>query len=381
MAEYWQDIQERAQATIAVWQVHFAGLTLGATDLAAFETLTEALPGQAQTRDDRQQDLDGARQARDFAAQALRNVAMRVPKIIEGRLDPESGVIDDLDKVYAIQPRSFDKIEARGRRLLPVWNSANTWLAAQVPPQEQVTYGAFDADLFSDELDNFGLLQAVANAGERDDAGRDTLNGAARKVEKLCIRFLKVAKGTAEPGSPAEASLDTIPTTTESNLPDTLRILTFSQGGVDGLQLLAAYAPYGLDPGETAILQYQRLDIDADWQSVPYDASGNAIGPFEVGQTVKARTRVTNTSGSRDGSVRQLTLIAPYPAGHASGPACAYPPPGATGDTTRPPPPDIQPRRGINPCHTTESTLHTPTECDRGDQLALRMDFSEEKKP
>ncbi len=46
-------------------------------------------------------------------------------------------------------------------------------------------------------------------------------------------------------------------------------------------------------------------------RTVAYDASGNAIGPFEVGQTVKVRTRVTNTSGSRDGGVRQLTLIAP----------------------------------------------------------------------
>jgi hypothetical protein len=312
MAEYWQDIQERAQATIAVWQEHFAGLTLGATTLAAFGTLTEALPGQAQVRDNRVQALDEARQARDLSAQALRNVAMRVPKIIEGRLDPESGIIDDLDKVYAIQPRSFDKIEARGRKLLPVWTAANAWLAAQAPPQAPIDYGAFDAGQFSDELDNFGpLLQAVANAEERDDAGRDALNGAARNLEKLCIRFLKAAKGIAEPGSPAEAALYTIPTTAVSNLPDALRILTFSQGGTGGLQLIAVYAPYGLEPGETAVLQYQRLDIDADWQSVPYDASGNAIGPFEADQTVKARTRVTNASGSRDGGVRQLTLIAP----------------------------------------------------------------------
>ena len=59
------------------------------------------------------------------------------------------------------------------------------------------------------------------------------------------------------------------------------------------------------------MLQYQRLDVDADWQDVPYDASGNALGPFQVGQTVKVRTRVTNASGSREGGVRQLTLLAP----------------------------------------------------------------------
>ncbi len=312
MSEYWQEIQERAQATNAVWQEHFDDLTLGATSSNAFATLTAGLPELAQTRDDRTQALDEARQARDVSYQALTNVSIRVPKIIEGRLDPESGIIDDLDKVYAIRPRSFDKTEARGRKLLPVWRAADTWLAAQVPPQQQITMGPFDSDLFSDELDNFGpLTQAVANAEERDDAGRDALYAAARDVEKLCIRFLKAATGMAEPGTPAADSLDTIPTTTESNLPDALRVTTFSQGGVDGLQLIAAYAPYALDPDETAVLQFMRVDIDADWQSVPYDASGNAIGPFEIGQTVKARTRVTNTSGSRDGGTRQLTLISP----------------------------------------------------------------------
>ena len=43
----------------------------------------------------------------------------------------------------------------------------------------------------------------------------------------------------------------------------------------------------------------------------PYDASGNAFGPFTVGQTIRIRTSVTNTHGTRTGGVRQLTLIAP----------------------------------------------------------------------
>ena len=193
-----------------------------------------------------------------------------------------------------------------------MWKAANTWLLSRVPPQEQILFGSAGAEDFADRLEGYGLLtQAVKDKGLDDDKATDALAKAAREVEKLCIRFLKAARGIAEPGSAEESSLDTIPTTTSSNLPDTLRMTTFSQGGTDGLQLLAAYAPYGLEPGETAVLQYKRVDIDSDWQSVPYDASGNAIGPFVAGQTVKARTRVTNTGGSRDGGVRQLTLIAP----------------------------------------------------------------------
>lgn len=312
MAEYWQDIQERAQATISVWGIHFDDLTLGATTLAVFGTQTEALPGLAQGRDDAAQALDEARQARDDSSRIIKSAGIRVPRIIEGRLDAESGLIDDLDKVYAIRPWSLKNVLARGQTLLPVWRAADAWLTSRVPAQAHISIGSGDAEDFSDMLEAYpGLTQAVKDKGLDDDRATDALAKAAREVEKLCIRFLKAAKGIAEPGSAAESSLDTIPTTTTSNLPDTLRITTFSQGGTDGLQLLAAYSPYGLEPGETAVLQYQRLDIDADWQSVPYDASGNAIGPFAAGQTVKARTRVTNTSGSRDGGVRQLTLIAP----------------------------------------------------------------------
>ncbi len=312
MAEYWQDIEERAQATISVWGTFFDDLTLGATTLAVFEGLTQALPGLAQDRDDATQALDEARQARDDSSQVMKSAGIRVPKIIEGRLDPESGLIDDLDKVYAIRPWSLKNVFERAKTLLPVWKAANTWLTSRVPAQAQIAFGSGDLEDFSDRLGAYpALTQAVKDKGLLDDKATDALAKAAREVEKLCIRFLKAAGGIADPGSPAESSLDTIPTTTVSNLPATLRMTSFSQGGTDGLQLLATYSPYGLGPGETAVLQYKRVDIDFDWQSVPYDASGNAIGPFETGQTVKARTRVTNTSGSRDGGERQLTLIAP----------------------------------------------------------------------
>lgn len=312
MAEYWQDIERRAQATAAVWQAHFAGLALGTTDAAAFVAMTEDLPGLAQARDDAAQVLDGARQARDLASRAIRGVCLRVPKIIEGRLDPGSGAADDLDKVYAIRPRTFDTAVARGRALLPVWRAADAWLAAQAPTQTAIVCGTLDADGFGAALENFGpRMQAVADAELGHDSGRDDLRGAARGVELLCIRFLKAAKGISEPDTPARAALDTIPRRTRNHLPRTLRITAFTQGGAGGLELTAAYAPYELKPDETAALQYRRTDIDADWLSVPYDPGGNAIGPFAAGQTVRARTRVTNPRGSREGGVRQLTLIAP----------------------------------------------------------------------
>jgi len=52
--------------------------------------------------------------------------------------------------------------------------------------------------------------------------------------------------------------------------------------------------------------------VDADFtHKVPADPSGNTLGPFAVGKTVKIRTRVTNANGTTTGSVRSLTITAP----------------------------------------------------------------------
>ena len=115
-----------------------------------------------------------------------------------------------------------------------------------------------------------------------------------------------------DPGSPEEAALASIPTTSTSQLPETLGIKFFSQGGTGGLQLLIQYEPYDLEEGDTATLEWMVVDTDTGFtHSVPFDASGNALGPFAVGQTVRIRTSVTNTHGTRTGGVRQLTLITP----------------------------------------------------------------------
>ena len=256
--------------------------------------------------------MDEARQARDFADGANRLVVLKVPKIIEGVLDPQSGVIDDLAKVYAIVPYSPERVIARGKELLPVWASANNWQAAQMPARSPIVRGTLTQGNFAiQHAAFFPLLQVVKNKEQDLDEFRDALRAAARTLETFCIRFLSAASGLADPGSAAEGALDTIPTATTSSLPDTLGIRTFTQGGTNGLQLLIAYEPYSLESGDTAVLQYQRLDTDPDWQDVAYDASGNALGPFLVGQTVKIRTRTVNQHGTRTSATRTLVVQAP----------------------------------------------------------------------
>ncbi|NBQ70054.1 MAG: hypothetical protein EBU46_14995 [Nitrosomonadaceae bacterium] len=45
----------------------------------------------------------------------------------------------------------------------------------------------------------------------------------------------------------------------------------------------------------------------------PVDPSGNALGPFTIGQVIKLRTRVTNSNGTTTGSIRTLTMLNPAP--------------------------------------------------------------------
>lgn len=311
--EYWQSIFDRATATIPVWQQFFPTLKLGTVGLAEFTAMTNALPGQAQSRDNKVQAVDNARQASDFSWQELRLISLKVPKIIEGMVDASSGLLDDLGKVYAIIPWSADKTTARCGLLGPVWDSVNIWQAAQIPARPVIVRKGVSQGGFMIKIAlYFQLAQAEKTAEHLLDDARRVLREAARLLEVYSIRFLTAALGLSDPGSAEEQALQTIPTTTTSQLPETLGIKTFTQGGTNGLQLLITYEAYHLEPGETATIEWMILDTDPSFlHSAPYDASGNALGPFTLGQTLRIRTTATNAHGTRTGGVRQLTLIAP----------------------------------------------------------------------
>lgn len=311
--EYWQSIFERATATIPVFTQYFSALKLGTVGLPQFTAMTSALPSLALDRDAKVQAVDNARQAGDFSWLELRLISLKVPKIIEGVIDAKSGLLDDLVKVYGIVPWSPAKTTARCGLLGPVWEAANNYQLAQVPPLPTIVRKGVDHGTFMSKIAAyFQLAQNEKTVDHQLEEARRILREAARLLETYCIRFLGAALGLSDPGSPEEQALQNIPTTTTSQLPETLGIKLFTQGGTNGLQLLITPEPYHLEPGETAVIEWIIVDTDPSFtHSVPYDASGNALGPFIVGQTVRIRTSVTNTHGTRTGGVRQLTLIAP----------------------------------------------------------------------
>lgn len=85
-----------------------------------------------------------------------------------------------------------------------------------------------------------------------------------------------------------------------------------TQGGKDSLQALIAYPDGSSTNATTKQIQYMVEGVDTDFvHTAPLDFSGNAIGPFTVGQVVKIRTLVSNSTGTRTSAVRTITIAEP----------------------------------------------------------------------
>ncbi len=70
-----------------------------------------------------------------------------------------------------------------------------------------------------------------------------------------------------------------------------------------------AYEPGAIDAKADSTVEWQLDGVDADYaHSAPADPSGNSIGPFKAGQSVKVRTRVRNGNGSSTSAVRTLQM-------------------------------------------------------------------------
>ncbi len=135
--ELHQQVGARADQTIPVWQTHFDTLIVSKMNGSGLRVLADALPVTAQLRDNKLQQLDDSRQARDVIGAQIHLLVVKVPALIAASLSEEPHIIADLDKVYAIVAETFAAGVARAQKLVPVWKAANTFLAAQtaaLPP-------------------------------------------------------------------------------------------------------------------------------------------------------------------------------------------------------------------------------------------------------
>lgn len=313
--EYYQTIQNRAAETAAVINQYLSKLSVGGTTAADLLTQSDALTGLAQDRDDALVASDAAVNAEHLAYLQIQNLVVGLPKAAEAELDEsvpaESALLDLLSPAYGINPRTTELALERGMKLKSALQKIDAYLTAQTPSRGPVTSGAKSmADLDALMTAQPALQQAVEDTGADVTAARTALRSAATAVDRWNKRFYAKLQSEARSNDSLAAALPQI-ITEGANQPRTLGIKSILQGGADNLHLLVSYDAGTYDAKAENLIQWMVAGVDADFtHSATVDPSGNALGAFTVGQTVKIRTRV-KTGGVTTGSVRTITIQSP----------------------------------------------------------------------
>ncbi|PAW80253.1 MAG: hypothetical protein B9S33_18795 [Pedosphaera sp. Tous-C6FEB] len=313
--EYYQAIQNRTGQTVAVINQYVPTLKAGATDAAALLALADGLNPLAQARDNALTDYDAAVNGENQGFLGIQRLTLALPQAAEGELDDtvitEAALIDLLDPAYAIVPRTTELALGRGKKVVSAVTKINTFLAAQVPVRGPITAGGKGVtDLTSEMNAQPAKEQTVEDRAVDVTDARTALRTAATHVDRLNKRFF--AKLEAEARTNPALAEALLGITTGASLPGTLGILSILQGGVNGLQLLVSYENGTYTSGATSTVEWMVEGVDTDFtHTAPADPSGNALGPFTIGQVVKLRTRVANSNGTTTGSIRTLTILNP----------------------------------------------------------------------
>jgi hypothetical protein len=315
--EYWEITKERAQQTMPVWTQYVPTLTVSGQDVADLGTLVAGFEPLAQQRTAAQDDYDAAFRSGQDALLRMKVLGTRVPALIEGHLDENEAIIRDVDDLYATNPRAESSILRRLRELLPVWERANTALAALTPPQPAITRvvggTVYTVALAKTLLDGYTeVVNTISTKAEALDVKRAALRAHDRATDQLNKRWYKIAKAQSDPGSDLYEALEGITTEPGTPAPETIEINTVTQGGDTGLEVLVAYVPGGGAHATTKLVKWQIIGQDDGFNhSAPLDASGNALGPFVKDQVVKIITEVANSSGTRTTAPRTITIGEP----------------------------------------------------------------------
>ncbi len=313
--ETYQAFQNRSAQTVAVINQYLPALQLGSTGAAELSAQSQALNALAQLRDDALAAYDTANNAENQGYLAVQRLTLSLPQVAEGELDDgvdaEHDLLHLLSPAYAITPRTTEMALERGKKVVSALTKINAYLTSRTPPRGPVTSGGKGAaDLTASMNAQPALEQTLEDRAAEVTQTRTELRNAASALDRLNKRFYSKLLGEARTNAALATALSQI-LTESANLPGTLGIKSLLQGGSNGLQILLSYENGTFDSTATSTVEWQVVGTDSDFiHSAPADPSGNALGPFSVGQTLKLRTRVTNGNGTTTGSVRTLVMAA-----------------------------------------------------------------------
>lgn len=308
MPAEWQTIHARGQQTAAVWQQFAPAFTVGGLTLALHSTDVGALPGAGQARETQQDQLDAARAARDGVMAFVRDLSIRMPRRLEGELAAEDALHLDIGDVRTIEPNTLTTIEARGQRVVSLWNKANAARAAAAPPLPALLIGTTTAAQFAAAVADLAVKeQAVEDARAVLSDVRSDLRALSLKVDRNNKRWFAAWEGNFPIGTPEHDALSQIDTgggPTPMPTPVEIAFL-FSQGG--GASVLIHYAPGGGEHASSIVLQY-KFAADADFgHDVPVEPTPQSVGDLGFqGELVEFRTKATNATGTVFSAVQSL---------------------------------------------------------------------------
>lgn len=315
--EYWEVTKTRAQQTLAVWTAHLPALNIGGKTASDHEALIDGFEPLVQARTLAQDNYDTAFRTGQDALARMKVLGTKVPMLIEGQLDENESIMKDVDDVYAVSPRAEASILKRLRMLLPVWERANAALAAMTPAQPPIsrTVGGVNYTAAAAKTLLDGYTDVVKDVRDKDvalDGARTNLRAHDRMADQLNKRWYKFVKASYDPDSEVYQALSGIDTEQGTQVPESIEIDNLGQGGEEGLQVLVAYETGGGEHATTKLVKWMVVGVDLTFvNSAPLDASGNALGPFVVGQTITVITEVSNSAGSRTSAPRTIIIQPP----------------------------------------------------------------------
>ena len=304
MKEFWEITHDRGVDTQAVWgmQPDFAINKLNKTQHAA---LTDSLPTLAEARDAAENNLTTSISAKETTFRKLKDVAVRLPGILDGTLEDDDELKDQLDAIYAIEPNiSEAHVLRRCRLLMPFWEDVDEARANASPPLAVMTI-----KYQGEELNQGAFASAVALsiAQQKDEAekqrlvtnAKSALRTADRKTDRGNKRWYKSWMNTYPIGTDeGDAAQEQIETEQGVAAPTALEILEVSAVADHSAHL--DLDPAGGNHATTKELQYKLPGETEFGHTTPITGNTMNAGPFTVGATVTFRTRVSN---SHPGSV------------------------------------------------------------------------------
>lgn len=307
MAEFSQEVHQRGQQTIAVWGTFDPAFQVGSLTRTAHTADVALLVTQADARGTQQDVLDDAMLVRDANFNAIRDIIVRVPQLIEATLEEDDLLQNDLDDVYAISPDSQASLQERARRVISLWTRANTVRAAKTPLLPVLLLGAVAvADLQTRLTNHPSLLQTVENERSELNQKKSELNATARRIDRNNKRWYAAWSKNFAVNSPENNALSQIDTGPTTPAPSAQEIDTLVASGNN---VAVTYLVGGGAHATNVVLLWQIVGTDPDFaHATPVVLTGQTAGPFLPGAVVNFKTRAANSTGDTDSEVKSISL-------------------------------------------------------------------------